>query len=261
MIALLDLDIIAYRSSASCEPTMVKHFLEPKELALLRCEDLIQRILHETGATSYKGYLGGEDNFRYKIYPEYKANRSNKPKPTWLQDVREYLVTEHNAIICDGIEADDALGIEQTFLYNEVSAGFGFQALMKEEGKSLAESNRTSIICSIDKDLLQIPGWHYNFVTGVKSFTDELTGLKYFYQQLIQGDQSDNIPGYDGLMRPKIPKFLQPKIDELWDCNNERDMWELVWGMYGEAPQIFINAQLLYIQRKEGDKWHPPVTL
>lgn len=235
MIALIDGDLVAYRCAASCEPTKAKAFLEAKEVAIFRAEDLIRRILHETEADQYRMFIGGAENFRYQIYPDYKGNRPDT-KPTWLQDVREYLVVEHKAVISDGIESDDSMGIEQC-----------------------CSEFMTTVICTNDKDLKMIPGNHYNPITGESLFVSPLDGLKYFYQQLIQGDQSDNIPGYDGKMRPKIPKFLQGHIDALWSKDNEQDMYWFVLDMYkGDEKTLHRNAQLLWIQRKEGDVWRPP---
>ena len=234
MIALIDGDIVCYRAAASCEPTLHKAEREAKEVALARADDVIRRILHDTNSQQYRIFIGGSENFRYEIYPEYKGNRKDLAKPMWLQDVRESLVVNYNAIITDGIEADDAMGIEQTW-------------------------EPDTIICSIDKDLLQVPGWHYNFVKQERIYTTPLDGLKRFYQQLIQGDQSDNIPGYDGKMRPKVPKFLQPKVDELWSLDNEQDMYDLVLAMYdNDAGRLLRNGRLLWILRKEGEQWQPP---
>jgi hypothetical protein len=118
-----------------------------------------------------------------------------------------------------------------------------------------------SIICSIDKDMLQVPGWHYNFVKLERQFIDELTGFKHFYTQLILGDQSDNIPGYDGKMRPKVPQFLQPCINSIWGAESESEMYRIVLEMYGDdSERLKRNAMLLYILRHEGDEWRPPVS-
>jgi 5'-3' exonuclease len=241
LIALIDGDIVSYRTAASCEPTRIKPEREPQDVAIMRADELVRRILHETGSDSYKLYIGGEDNFRYKIYPEYKANRSDKPKPTYLQDVRSFLVSEWNAEIVNGIEADDALGIAQD-----------------KDGHYQTTENHPefdTIIASIDKDLLMIPGWHYNFVKGERTFVDEDTGLKNFYQQLIQGDQTDGIFGFDGKARPKIPQFLQPKIDELWALTSEQDMLDFTFDMYTDKDQYVINGQVLFILRQEGEYW------
>lgn len=209
----------------------------------------MNRIIYETGADSYKAFLGGSENFRTSIDPNYKANRADMPKPMWLQDVRAYLVTEWGAVICDGIEADDALGIEQTRL-NSLCVGDDYGHFPPEY---------ESVICSIDKDLHMIPGNHYNFVKQEwKQVTNDYA-IKWFYQQLIQGDQTDNIMGFDGKARPKIPQFLQPKIDELWDCTTEREMYELVLDMYSQdTERMHRNCHLLWIQRSEEDKWQIP---
>ncbi len=239
MIALVDGDCVGYRAAASCQPTKAKPYLEPLEAALGRCDEAMQRILHATGAETYKVFIGGNDNFRYTINPEYKAHRKDMPRPEWLQPVREYLVTVHGASICDNIEADDALGINQD----------------KTE-------SHTTVIVSVDKDLLMIPGKHYNFVRHEHSTVTPLMGKRWFYRQLIMGDGADNIFGYDGKARDKVPKFLQPDIDMLYTYTDEEYMYEHVLCMYESAGRtmtdMHTNAHCLYIWHKENDKWDYP---
>ncbi len=109
MIALIDGDIVAYRCSAACEN-------EPVEIALIRTYDMMQNILDETGASSYKCFLSGDNNFRYTINPKYKQNRKDKVDPIHRQACKDFLVSDWNAIVVDGYEADDALSMEQTRL-------------------------------------------------------------------------------------------------------------------------------------------------
>ncbi len=225
-IALLDADVVAFRCAASCTSG------EPAEIACLRADKLIRSILEETNSSEYKAYLSGSHNFRYDIYPDYKANRKGKPRPEHLQAVREFLVKEWNAEVSDGIEADDSLGI--------------------------AASNE-SVICSIDKDLLQIPGEHFNFVRGERSSVGEVDGLRAFYCQVILGDKSDNIPGYDGMARVKVPNFLKNDYYEIYNLEDELDMYHHVLGLYGgDQETMHRNAKLLYILRKENEFWQPP---
>lgn len=193
----------------------------------------MQRILDETGASEYKAFLSGTDNFRYGIDPSYKANRRDVPRPEWLQPIRELLVVEWGAHISDGVEADDNLGIEQT---------------------------DDTVICSLDKDLLTIPGKHYNWVNKEFKEIDEHQGWVNFYTQLVMGDKSDNIQGYDGKMRQLVPKFLQPVIDRIQHSESPREMFEVVSDIYELGTDaMYRNAQLLYIQRKENDKFEIPV--
>lgn len=271
MIALIDGDIVAYRSAASCEPTKTRPNREIKDVAILRAEEAIRNIVLATKADSYRVFLSGSNNFRKTLYPAYKANRTTPP-PSYLADVGSYLILEHNATISDGNEADDELGIWQTMLRNEVAQGYSGgsfgSAPIKMEGHRLLDvpENNPSIISSIDKDLHQIQGRHYNFVTGEFKEVDEKTGLFNFYRQLIFGDRSDNIPGYDGKMRNIMapPKFLEPVIQDLQACETELAMYDVVELLYLVdgglgLEQMHINAQLLYIQKKVDDKWISPV--
>lgn len=237
MVNLLDMDLVAYRAAASCEPTKTKPYLEPPEVALWRVHDMIERICIATNSSEIEGYLGGSDNFRYNIYPEYKGNRKDKPKPTYLEDCRELLVTQYRANIVNGYEADDALGIAQT----------------KYEGNSR--------ICSLDKDLLMVPGWHWNWVNLEAKLVSPLDGLKCFYRQLILGDKSDNIKGFDGALRGTCPKFIEKLQEPINHMTDEIDMYSYVYDIYAEtenSPDLHVNAQLLYILKEENKFWQPP---
>ena len=228
-IALIDADIVGYRVGFTTQDV-------PVEIAEIRTDELIRRIVHETEAKDYKCFLSGEDNFRYKIYPEYKGNRKDKPKPLHLQAIREHVVRVHGGTVVCGWEADDELAIEQW--------GRGDR----------------SIICSIDKDLLQVPGWHYNFVTGVTRFISPFEGLRKFYGQLIAGDGADNIPSFDGKVRHQVPKFIERLIEPLNEMTEEREMFLYCCDIYDEQQNYNLerNAKLLYLLRKEGDEWLPP---
>lgn len=231
--ALIDGDAIAYRTAASCEPTKIKEHLESKEDALFRCEELVRRILLETEAESYKIYIGGSDNFRYEYNPDYKANRKDTPRPTWLEDTRECLVVNHQATICNGQEADDALGIYQC-------------------------NNINTVIVGVDKDLLMIPGNHYNFVTSTFREQSQVAAMQWFYYQLIMGDRSDNIFGFDGVARATVPKKLETTISQLNNFLEEKEMFEFVRDLYNDDDRLLMNGRCLWIRRQEGEIWQFP---
>jgi len=210
-----------WRCAGSCEPTKAKPEREPQEVAQWRLHDLIQRICLNTNSQDCEIYLGGQDNFRYKIYPQYKQNRVGKEKPMWLEHCRELLVTQYSATIVNNYETDDALGIAQT----------------KYDGNSR--------ICSLDKDLLQIPGAHFNWVSGVSRLVSPLDGLRTFYKQVILGDKTDNIPGYDGKLRGECPKFIQKLQEPIDEMTEEIDMYEYVKQIYQNESDVVLhrNAQ------------------
>ena len=230
MIALIDGDIVAYRCSASAEH-------EPEDVAILRADVMMRDILRESESDQYQCFLTGRNNFRYELYPLYKANRKDKPKPVHLEACRKYLVESWNAIISNGNEADDLIGIAAT----------------------ISDSMMDYIICSIDKDLKQIPGHHFNFVTKDRVFVSPKEGLKSFYKQLILGDVSDNIQGYDGKARQKWPKFMKYHSDAIDYCSNEIEMYNYVKDMYGADIDLLTNGKLLFIQRQENQMWEPPI--
>jgi len=242
MIALIDGDIILHRCAGSCEPTKAKPFVETSDVAFYRMRDLVSRILQETNADTFKIFVGDGKTFRHTLYPEYKSNRI-KPRPTHYEFLKEILFSDYNAELVTEIETDDRLGIEQT-----------------KEGDS-------SIICSIDKDLLQIPGYHYNFIRQYRTFVSVSDGLRTFYGQILSGDGTDNIPGFDGKCRNTIPQFIQKLIDPINDLYDEWEMFDYVFNFYcppedGDWEQGFKtllrNAKLLYIHKKENDEWQPP---
>jgi DNA polymerase I len=219
MRALIDGDIVVYRGAASAEK-------EEQWVALARADQMIQDILADTGSDSYSVYLTGTDNFRREIAPSYKANRPDE-RPAHWQAVREFLVTHHKAEICNGHEADDQLGIQQD----------------KKRG--------TTVICSIDKDLLQIPGRHYNFVKKTFQEVGIDEGLEHLYLQSLIGDRSDNIIGVAGIGPVKAAQALDGLLPEEW--------YDKCRELYNDDERFHLNMKLLYIWQKPNDIWQPPV--
>lgn len=225
--ALIDSDLVAYRCAAASEN-------DPLDIAILRADNLMRDILEVTQANSYLAALTGSNNFRKEINPQYKANRKDKVPPVHLQAVREFLVTDWNAIVSDGYEADDILG-----MYQDTQGHW-------EQGEH--SPIYSTIIVSIDKDLLQVPGRHYNFVKNVFLEVDELTGLRSFYKQALIGDRSDNIFGVEGIGPVKAGKFLD-------DLTHERDMYNTVCQLYKDVDRLEMNLDCLWIMRQEDERW------
>lgn len=223
MLALLDGDIFAYRAAAASEN-------DPEDIAIFRLVDSIELTLAAVGAESYQVWLSDkrENNFRRAVYPEYKANRI-QPDPKHLAAVKAYLREHWQANTALGQEADDALGIEQ----------------MKGEFGS-------SIICSIDKDLKQIPGRHYNFVKKEFDDVDEVEGTRWFYKQLLIGDTGDNVFGVFGLGPKKSAALLDHVVDE-------QEMYDVVASKYDSFDRLHMNGKVLWIRRKDNELWTPPL--
>ncbi len=225
MIALIDMDLVVFRSAASAEN-------DPLGIAIYRAEELLDHILSKVGATEYKAYISSDTNFRKEIYPEYKAQR-NPVKPIHLLDMKEYAFKNMGAILSpQGLEADDMLGIDQD------------------------KKDLTTIICSLDKDLLQIPGEHYQWEIGTSKWNKpesyltqtELEGYRLFYQQAIKGDPTDNIKGIKGKGKVFAEKALA-------DCTSELEMFNIVRELYDNDEEFKMNAGCVWILREQDVKF------
>jgi len=220
-VAIIDADILIYRfgfaSNNDSEDVAIRtlaHFLE--NLIMIDLPLCTQWSLH----------LTGKNNFRHDVAvtAPYKGNRkSEKPKHYHL--LREYLVYAWDAVIWDGFEADDAIAIEAT------------------------ELNGEGVIVSLDKDLDQVVGWHYNFVKDNLYYINQQTASFNFYKQFLTGDAVDNIKGVHGIGPKKAEKLLEGKTDA--------EMWEVIVEHLGYERAI-ENGHLLYMLRSTQDTFTPP---
>ena len=215
-IALIDADLVAFRCAATVQD------YDPLDVAIYRVDVLMRQILEATESEEYRSFLTGRGNFRKIINPEYKANRKDKEPPCYLQECRDYLIKEWNTVVSDGCEADDLLGIAQT---------------------------DETVVCSLDKDLLMIPGTHFNWTKLQYTHVDQLDGLRTFYKQMLIGDRSDNIFGVDKIGPVKAAKLIDHLEDEV-------DMINKVFSLYDCNEERFVmNAQCLWIMQNEDETW------
>ena len=76
--------------------------------------------------------------------------------------------------------------------------------------------------------------------------------MRHFYKQMLIGDKADNIIGVAGIGKVKAGRL----IDDLY---LEEKMFNLVVGLYeGNEERFIMNAQCLWIWRKENDIWKIP---
>lgn len=224
MKALVDADILVYRFGFASEG-------DPAEFALARLSEFLDNLSLSGGIDEVWGYLTGHGNFRHEIAvtAPYKGNRV-APKPYHFQLLREYMENKWGFEVIEGMEADDAIGIE---------------AYRNEPDETL--------IVSIDKDLNMIRGHHYNFVKEERYYVTEEEAIRNFYLQILTGDKVDNIIGLAGIGPVKSKKLLI-------DCNTELEMYEAVLKAYdGDEARVLENARLLWILREEKQVWQPPV--
>ncbi|MEK9695779.1 MAG: hypothetical protein VW270_08435 [Candidatus Poseidoniales archaeon] len=150
--ALIDADILNYRIGFGAND-------ETEDMAIRVMagflEDLLLIDLPEV--QTWELFLTGKNNFRTEIAvtAPYKGNRKSE-KPVHYHLLRDYLVLSWGAHMVEGMEADDMLAIRAT------------------------ELGEKSVIVTLDKDLDQVSGCHYNFVKKNTYFIEESEGLLNF---------------------------------------------------------------------------------
>lgn len=193
-------------------------------------------------------YLDGGGNFRDDVATirPYKGNRKEASKPIRYDEIREYLTSNYRCVISDGCESDDMLATDQT---RNRMAG------------------EPSIIVGVDKDLLQVPGWHMNPNKGFKHISPA-EGMGRLYRQAVMGDPVDNIAGAYKVGAKAAKEIIKPGMTELemweatvkaYELSIERfPDRELYAGMTGEQAAL-ENMRLVYLRRQhESGLWQPP---
>lgn len=187
-VLAVDGDTLAYRTAAVCET----HFEGACEAIL---DSALKRISTLSGVSLMRIYLSGENNFRYSVgvTKPYKGNRATMVHPQFLGHCKNYLETKYKAIRVHGYEADD--GIATDMVVNG------------------------AIHCGVDKDILQIPGDHFNYVKADEDISkawisiDEEDATVLLYRQILMGDTSDNVPGLPGVGEKKAESFVTNAVD------------------------------------------------
>ena len=209
-----------------CSMEMVKR-AGPLSHSLANCRTIVEKILNAYPSYDYTLYLGGKGNFRYDIYPEYKGNRDPASRPIHEKEIREYIIRNYRTEVVDGEEADDRVSY-------------------------LGCLNDSSVIVSIDKDLKNTPGTHYNYDKEEETYIDMEEANFNFATQLLTGDSGDNIPGLKGIGKGLAAKILPHPIDN-WE--------EVVYTEYqlkGHGYDYFLmNGRLLWMRREPEEMWVP----
>ena len=178
MKLLIDADYIVYKACAAAEDeidwggdviTVTSKFSEAYKNVCRDITKIQAQFMWDTPEVVL--FFSDSENFRKKIYPDYKGHR-NRKKPCGYRRVISELSRYYEVIRLPELEADDAMGIYAT-------------------------AKPGNIICSPDKDMKQIPGKLYNMETTVTITPKE--GEQWHYIQTLAGDQTDGYSGVPGI--------------------------------------------------------------
>jgi DNA polymerase-1 len=222
---LIDSDFLAYKAAQACEIGI--DFGEDVIIAQSQFSDVL-RVFHNELNKVTKAmmeddfilYFSSTENFRKKIYPDYKGHRM-KRKPLGYKRLVNYCRENHNFKLIEGLEADDTIGIEATRF-----------------------ADPSNIIVSPDKDMRQIPSALWNLTDDVVEITKD-DGDRWHLIQSLSGDPTD---GYSG-----CPGIGVKRATELLDKNENK--WEAVCKAYRDRglsdDDALLNARLAKILQKE----------
>ena len=182
--------------------------------------------------------------FRRELSPKYKLNRKG-PKPIGFKAFKNEIMLEDNSFMFNRIEADDLIGIFAT----------------------MTTWDTPPVVISGDKDLNQIPGRHA-WIDKDNWYVSNDEAERFTYQQALQGDSIDGVPGCKG-----VGEIGAKKIVDGFDLTKPLDCWETVVSTYRtkgkeETPReaALLQARLTRILRHgeysfhthEVELWNPP---
>lgn len=228
MILLIDADILAYQAAAGAEEEIEWDTdLWTVHTDLQAAKDhfnyLVDKLKTEVKTDEYKLCFSDVANFRKEIYPDYKGNRKGR-KPVGYTALKEWAMETHPSFFKPKLEADDCLGILST----------------KFPGKT--------IVASMDKDLMSIPGKLYKINkdgTGEFKTISEKEADWQFLMQTLTGDVTDNYKGCPGIGEKTAEKILK----------QYGAVWKTVEDAYIKAgltkEDALTNARMARILRAE----------
>lgn len=248
---LVDLDSFIYGCGFSADSAVEKSLMEVTGCDRLKAREIAREqedyLHHALGNLKQKIqsnlalfkpdaeqiYLTGTGNYREGVatIAPYKGNRDSSHKPKYYKEMRQYAIDSWGAQVIDGMEADDAVSIEQW-----------------------SNPNLSTILVSIDKDLLNTPGHHYNPMRDEYQFVTLEEADRNFWMQGATGDPTDNIKGLFRVGHKtvwkewekhhdleKLKDWVKRGYDKQYGADGEHAMWE--------------NLTLLWMQRELWINW------
>lgn len=233
IVALIDGDLLAFRSAAAIqravewEPGVWGYSANEAE-GREHLKASLTSIERRLQADEMVIAMSDDSNFRHAILPSYKAPRKSVIRPAALGAMREAIGSfgwPVKKIV--GLEADDVLGILLT-------------------GDFLSASKR--VVVSSDKDLLTVPGRHFDPMKDLKRIVSEDSANRSFYLQVLMGDRVDNYSGCPGVGPKRAAKILE-------GCTNHREYWDRIVAAYEKADltedDAIVQARVARILRAE----------
>lgn len=256
---LVDADVIRYEVGFAAEAGWQGEDIPPFDYVAELLHMRIDNICAITNATTDPIlYITGKTNFRNEIATKtpYKERLGNKPYH--YDNLTAYMKAMYDVRMQEGLEADDLMSIEQT------------------------KRPLETIICTRDKDLRQVPGWHYGWELGgqpqfgpllvgnpgllelelkvspkgIKTYKIRGYGDLFFYSQCLTGDAVDTIPGLPGTGPAKAFKILEGSSSSTDAFNRVLEAYRAFYGDPGDK-ELLEQGRLLHMTRELNEDSSP----
>ena len=230
MIVLVDADSLVWSSCYKKRENPEDDLYHTLEDAKLKFDEvlmsIVNRIEDDYEIDKLIVFSGSKGNFRRQVSKTYKANRDNKPKPTILNEMHQYVKEAYDSQCGVGFETDDLIAtywkrMVDTFGRNEV------------------------IIVSIDKDYKQLPCIIYDYHYKKQCYYDisEADARYNFWEQMVAGDSADNVNYCKGYGVAYCKKAFK-------DCISNYSYVRVVFSLYkeiykGKAREKFLECYRL----------------
>lgn len=209
-VALIDGDTVAYRCAVIGQEDVDWGDGEPSRVvrtdyAASRAIEMCRKWIKATKSRNAILAFSDDNNFRKILCDTYKANRKG-PKPDCYRDVVDRLKAEFTSYVFPYCEGDDVLGILQTC------------------------GRWDTIIISNDKDMMTVPGRHWNPFTNVKKTVKPPQAEFSWMMQTLTGDSVDGYKGCPGVGAKRAERLLKSARSQ-----NLMDLWALVVKEFEKA--------------------------
>ena len=198
---LVDGDIVCYRIATAIEEateweddmwTLHSDAKLGKELL----DNALSKYLKQLNCNDIVIALSDKNNFRKKLFPEYKSHRKKIRKPIIVKPLKEYIYKKYSTYRLPDLEGDDTLGILATSKYKD-----------------------NCVILSSDKDMRTIPCFHHFMHDNHTELVDEKTANYYFMFQTLTGDSTDGYSGCPSVGAIKAERVLynsEKTLPSMW---------------------------------------------
>lgn len=239
-ICLLDADFIKHITDYAAQKIITQEFIEDVEemkrcyriTALGMCENIVT-FIRDPIIFCFSGKSKNTFRYHVAIEKEYKGGRKKDEfsvedellRLDLMHEAMMAVIKDYVCLLFDDLEADDLL------------------CMLQDED---------TYIHSKDKDLKQVPGWHYDKekhdifeVTPEEAYT-------FLAKQLLTGDSTDCIPGIKGI-GPKTADKLLKDVDPKNMINFVFKQYRAKYGII-KGTDMFCNVwQLVKMRECHGE--------